>query len=114
MKKFAFHTLPLRAGIMSGEVYRELVLNLNSSGGEKRVVEAENVKALQPLFEQYVADMAATGNSFHCYAAMASRNDRKPPGFDKATDRGGSLARDVNWDKAVETARAEAAAKAAA
>jgi hypothetical protein len=114
MKKFAFHTLPITAEIYGGTVYRQVILNLNSRGGEKRVVEAENLKALQPLFEQYVADMAATGNSFYCYAAMASRNDRKPPGFDKATDRGGSLARDVNWDKAVETARAEAAAKAAA
>jgi hypothetical protein len=112
MTEFVFDTMPIAADIArDGTVYKQTILHLNAGGEERRIVEAKNLKELQPLFDQYVKDQAATGKPLHCTTGMRFSRDRKPPGFDKAVYGGGTLACDVNWDKAVETARAEWAKK---
>lgn len=102
MTQFVFQSMPMQAEVQGDITYKHVVLN----PGNRRIVEAANLRALQPLFEQYVSDCAAGGSPVHCYVLMASRRDRKPAGFDKATKASsGALCRDVLWDRAVEIAK---------
>ena len=64
----------------------------------RAVVEAANVKALAPLFDQFAKDCAATGKAYECCVMLANPRERKPPGFDAARENGGALHRYVNLD----------------
>lgn len=114
MTKFIFSVLPLQAERMDGEIYWQVLLNLATGSEHRREVEAKNVKELQPLFDTYCADMTATGKPWECGVRMASSRERKPAGFDKATNWGGALSRKVNTEIAIAECDAKAAAKAEA
>jgi hypothetical protein len=99
MAHFVFYTNPLNA---FGSTGYSVNLSLGADDPLRENVEAKNVKELQPLFDAWRAKCEATGKPLMCNVAMRYRNERKPAGFDKARERGGSLQAFVNTDKCPE------------
>jgi len=69
-----------------------------------KIVQASNLKELQPLFDAWVKEVAATGAPYKVDVLFPRQQASKPPGFDKAGERGGSLRAFVNVDKCKEFA----------
>ena len=84
--------------LLSYESDRSFSVEIGTSAFVTRRVDASTVADLVSHMNGYEAEAKASGLPLSLYCVQADR-DRKPRGFEAATERGGALVRFVNTDK---------------